>query len=214
MELSKRQIELAGCLRRLLRSRFLLRRTNQKWFQAVIDLREPLQAHFTEMAVLLDINEPLGVISLRSINEEVEDILAFQMGRRKTLSQMSSLLIFHLRQLRLLFFVNPSNAEVPLVTQVELRDFLATFSTYKMDSQFEKAFRKCLEEMCEMEVLIETKEASGVFEISAICDLLLPADQIQAFHARILNYFSAAPIPTGRLNSDKDETSENVGQEI
>lgn len=61
LEFNRSDLELAGCFRRLLKSRFMVRSRNEKWFQVIVDRRQELQKHFSPMGVHLETNEALGV---------------------------------------------------------------------------------------------------------------------------------------------------------
>lgn len=190
MEFTKNEAIRAGALRRLLKTRYLIRSRNESWFQIVIDLRTDLQKILDTMAIALEINETLGVAFLRPMSDEIEDTLAYNLGRRKTLGAMASALLIKLRFDRLQFFLNPSISDAPLVSGVEMRDFLENFNSAKMDSQFERTFRKAIEELTELQVLIETKPESGLYEISPLCEILLPMDKLQATKDQMEKYFA------------------------
>jgi hypothetical protein len=189
MDWNKQDLEIAGSLRRLLKNRFLLRSRNEKWFQTIIDHRLEIQKSLSPMGALLEINEPLGVAYIQSAQAEMEEALDYQLGRKKQLSALASLLLFHLRNLRLMFYTNPGKDDFPVVSTVEIREFLQNFNSSKIDSQFEKTLHRAIKELTDLQVLLETKEDSDVFEISSLCDLLLPADQIREFGERARRYF-------------------------
>lgn len=199
MEFSKSQLELAGSLRRLFKSRFLVRSRNEKWFQIIVDHRSELQALLDRMGVFLEINDSLGVAHLRPLDSELEESISFQLGKKKTLTALASLLIFHLRHLRLQFYMNPTDDSVPLVGWNELREFLQNFNSSKVDSQFERHARKAIDELAEHQILIETKPESQIYEISPLCELLLPLDQIKEYQLKIKDYFSTEPLTPGEL---------------
>ncbi len=190
MSFNKSDLELAGCLRRLLKSRFLLRSRGEKWFQAVIDLRKELQSALDAMGVRLEVDESLGVAYLKPSGEEFEEALAYQLGRKKTLSPLASALIFKLRHARLQFYLNPSSDAAPLISSEEMREFLQNFNSTRIDREFERNYRKTLEELAELQIIIETKIESGTYEISALCEVLLPLDQIQTSRAQMEKYFA------------------------
>jgi hypothetical protein len=191
MEYNKKEIEIAGCLRRLLKSRFLLRSRNEKWFQAIVDLRSELEPTFTAMAMCLEINEPLSLCYIKPISEETEELIDFQMGRRQVLSPVASALVYKLRHQRLQFYLNPATDIAPLASISEMREFLQNFNSAKVDSQFERIFRKAVEELCALQIIFEMKPDSGLYEISAVCEILLPVDQIQEVRSKVENYFQS-----------------------
>ncbi len=199
--MEKSELELAGCLRRLLRSRYIIRSRNETWFKMIVDHRKQLQEVVHTFGAQLNINEPLGVIHLSAENEELEDRLALRMSRPKILSAFSTALILHLRWHRLQFYLQPSASDVPVVDALEMRDYLYQFSKAKVDAQFERQFRRCIEELSELQVIVETASDSGFYEITALCDLLLPADQIKELKSRAEVYFSHA---TETMEQDND----------
>ena len=194
--MEKSELEIAGCLRRLLRNRYILRSRNETWFKAIVDNRRKLQEVMDAFACHLEINEALGVVYLREHSEEIEEKLGIRMTRTRSLSALSTALILKLRWNRLQFYMQPTGDDVPIVGSLELREYLAQFSRAQIDSQFERAFRRSLEELAELQVLVAissdgSEEESGFFEITSLCDLLLPADQIQEVRARANEYFNS-----------------------
>lgn len=194
--MDRSELELAGCLRRLLRSRYILRSRNERWFKAIVDNRQKLDEIIATFGAYLEINEPLGLAYVRAASEEIEEQLALRLSRSQTLSPFASSLLLHLRWLRLQFYLQPTGDDIPLASAADLREFLAAFSKSLVDAQFERQFRRCLEELSELQVLVETSSGSGFFEITSLCDLLLPADQIQELRARASAYFTGIA-PTG-----------------
>lgn len=188
--LNKVELEVAGCLRRLLKSRFFLRSANEKWFQTMIDHHQALQSILNKMFFRLEINETLGVIYLRPESEEIEDRIGFQMQKRKSLSMFASIITMQLRKERLQFFINPNNDAIPLISTLQLREYLQTFNQLKIDSQFERVFRKALEELRENQLLTETEQDSGIFEITPICEIVLPVDNLNEFEVKIKSYLA------------------------
>jgi len=176
-----------------MKSRFLLRSRNEKWFQAAIDLRKEIDLVCLSFAMTLEINESLGVAFLKPLSSEAEDTIAFQVGRRRTLGPLASALVYKLRHQRLQFYLSPTNDSAPLVTLEELREFLQNFNSAKVDSLFERSFRRSLEELSELQIIIETKQESGVYEITPLCEILLPLDGIKDLKLRMEKYFNREP---------------------
>jgi len=201
MDLSKSDLEIAGCLRRLTKNRFLLRTKNEKWFQTIIDYREKLQTLLNSFLIQLDINESLGVAYLRPISHDIEETLNYQMGQRQNLGPVSSLLIFQLRSLRLQHFLNPTSDEVPFVSLSELREFAQIFSRSEIDREFERQFRKSLEELKDLNVILQTSAQADLFEITAVCEILLPAEQIQETKIKMDHYFSTRVTDREKLDA-------------
>ena len=154
-----------------------------------MDHRNVLQSVFQKMFFQLEINETLGLVYLKPESNEIEEKINFQMHRRKTLSMFGSVLALYLRKQRLQFYMNPNNNEIPLAKLAELREYLQTFNQLKIDSQFERIFRKGIDELIENQLIKETQEGSTYYEITPICEILLPADTLNEFETKIKNYF-------------------------
>jgi hypothetical protein len=190
MEATKTELEIAGCLRRLLKSRYLVRSRNEKWFQLLVDLRLELDRVLGAMGMALEIQDGLGVAYLRNLSGELEEKIDYQMGRRQSLSAYASALLVKLRHARLEFYLNPSADSVPLIPLGEMREFLQNFSAAKIDSHFERLFRRALDELLDLQVLFATREDSEFYEISPLCEILLPLDAIQETKTRMEAYFA------------------------
>ncbi len=190
-EFNKSDLELAGCIRRLLKSRFILRSQNEKWFELILDRRKELQKIFDTMAARLEINESLRVAYLRPSTAEVEEALDYQLGRKKQLSSLASALIIYLRHQRLQYFLHPTSDPMPLIELMNLREYLEKFNTNTLDSQFERSFRKALSELVDLQILIETKNDSGIYEITPLCELLLSQDNISNIYDKMTEYFKS-----------------------
>jgi len=188
--LDKADFELAGCLRRLFRMRYVLRSRNEKWFKVMIEHRTRIENAVKAFAVRLEINEPLGVIFLKTVDAETEEQLGIRFSVPHSLSPLATTLMIHLRWLRLQFYLQPTDNDVPIVGMLELREFSQQFTHAKVDQQFERQFRRSLDELCALDIIFETAADSGLFEITSLCDLLLPADQIHDLRARANAYFT------------------------
>ncbi|MGE0527742.1 MAG: DUF4194 domain-containing protein [Bdellovibrionales bacterium] len=189
MQMDKAELEVAGCLRRLLRSRYILRSRHENAFKLIVDHRNRLQEIVGSFGAFLEVNEPLGVTYLRVGSDEMEEKLDLRLSRTRTLGPFATALILSLRWQRLQFYLQPTGDDVPIAGLVEMREFLLQFSKAKIDAQFERQFRRCLEELVDLQVIVETSSGSGFYEITSLCDLLLPADQIQELKARAEVYF-------------------------
>jgi|GEM_PF-3578901 len=204
---SKVEMEVMGCLRRLLKTRFLLRSSNEKWFQLVIEHRSQVQKFMSQLGVILDINETLGVIYLRAESAEIEETVQYQLGKRKQLSPLGSVLLIYLRMQRHQFFLSPTAEEVPLIALDSMREFLANFSKYKVDSQFERGYRRGLEDLIELQVLRETQAESNLYEITAVCEVILPLDQVNEIKSKAENFFKITRASKEDLLMDQPESS-------
>lgn len=202
--MDKMELELAGCLRRLFRNRYILRSQNEAWFKSIVDNRKRIQEVIQTLGANLEINEPLGVTYIRPGNEETEERLGLKMTRSRVLGVMSTALILRLRWHRLQFYLRPTGDDVPIVGIAEMREHLQQFNPSKIDLHFEKQFRRAIEELAELQVLIETSRDSGYYEITALCDLLLPADQIRDLKERAELYFKKARDADGEMKESED----------
>lgn len=189
MEISKNQLLLAGALRRLFKNRYLIKNRNEKWYQTIIDLRELIQKSLDSFLIQLEINESLGVAYLKPINDSVEDLVQYQIGRSKVLSPLATGLLIKLRYDRLQFILNPTPEGAALVRLEELKEYLIQFDNSKMDSQFEKNYRKAIDDLLQLEVLFETKEDSGLYEISPLCEIFMSLDDLQQRKTQMETYF-------------------------
>ena len=203
--MDKLELELAGCLRRLLRSRYVIRSRNERWFKAIIDHRTRLQSVVQSFAAILEVDEALGLAYLRPLNEEIEEQLAIRLSRPRTLGPYASSLLLKLRQHRLQFYLQPTGDDVPLIAILEMREFLQQFSRARIDNQFERQFRRALDELSDLQVILETALDSGHFEITALCDLLLPADQIQQLRVRAETYFARTTHESDHVVTEQGE---------
>lgn len=188
--MDKLELEVAGCLRRILRSRYVLRSRNERWFKTIIEHRKRIQDIVGTFGSFLEINEPLGVIYLQPMSEETEAQLGIRLARPRTLSTFASALMLFLRWQRLQFYLQPTGDDVPVAGLLDMREYLQQFSRSKIDSHFERQFRRCIEELSDLQVILETSAESGFYEITSLCDLLLPADQISELRGRAEVYFS------------------------
>jgi hypothetical protein len=195
--MDSRSKKIAGLIRRLLNSRFVLQLKNRSLFQGLIDEKVELGRFFEKMGAELIIQENLGLAYVRSSETYDEESAEFQLGRRITLSELPSLLLIFLRQKRLQFFLSPIDHEVPRISRTEIREFTRDFGSEKEkeDRKFELEFNRALDRLIELQVLLPNAEKTH-FEISGVCDILLPADQIQDFKSRAEIYFKEGNSPS------------------
>ncbi len=204
--LSKQEVIIAGALRRLFKNRFLLRSRNEYWFQILIEQQDQLRQVLKQMGADLELDPIWGIAYVKSISEDIEDQIDYQLGAEKTLSRYSSLLLFFLRLKRLHFYRQP-DSEVPLIRREEMRHFLEDFNQHLESSRFEKEPNKAILDLCELQVLLKAG-VDDCYEITTICDVLLPADQMNSFKERFEKYVhSSEKSPdTDHLESgDSDE---------
>ncbi len=191
MEATKNQLVMAGALRRLFKNRYIIRSKNEKWFQMLVDLKEAIQKNLEPFLIQLEINESLGVAYLRSMDESIEDQLQYQIGRNKMLSPLATALLAKLRYERLQFMLNPNPEGVPLITLEGIKEYLSVFDNSKMDSQFEKNYRKAIEDLMLLEILYEVPGSNDMYEISPLCEILLSLDSLQAMKTQMESYFQS-----------------------
>lgn len=189
MELTKTDFEIAGCLRRLFRQKYILKNKNLKWYQSVVDHEKALSHFFEPWLLRLVINDSLGVIYLDSISVDIEDQLEYQLGRVQILTAVSTILLLFLRQKRLDYFLNPDGDDTPMVEVLHLREFASQFNQNKLDHTFERQFRRALDELSDLQVINELKQDSGLYEISPVCEVLLPADSLNELKQKITTHF-------------------------
>lgn len=188
---NKKDFELAGCARRLLRQRFLLREKNSQWFQLTCTYRNELTQIFAPFFQNLIVDENLGVAFLQETDPEIEEKLSYQFTRSRKLSALSSILLFQLRHERLQFYLNPEENTRPQVKLSDLREFLQEFDQNEVDARFERNFQKAVKELIELQVLLPN-EGDQRFEISCVCDLLLPLDTLSSYKNQLNQFFKAA----------------------
>lgn len=203
--MEKSELEVAGCLRRLLRARYVLRSRNERSFQSIIEHRKRLQEFAENLGAYLEINEPLGIAYLRPLSEDVEEQLGVRLSRPRKLSPYASSALLHLRWQRLQFYLQPTGDDIPVIGLLELREFLQQFSRANIDAQFERHFRRCIDELVDLQVIVETATGNGFFEITSLCDLLLPADMILELRGKAERYFARV---VGNAGGDVDADQE------
>ena len=187
--LNKEDIFVAGILRRLFKTRFLLRSKNEFWFQILVEHQGQVRSFLNKMAADLELDPTWGVAYIKPLSAEIEDQLDYQLGRQAHLSRYASLLIYFLRLQRLNFYRNPEG-EAPLIKREDMRVFLTDFSNHIDSSRFEREFNKCLDELIEIQVLLRAS-VEDLFEISPVCDVLLTVDNLSSFKSRFELYFKS-----------------------
>lgn len=215
---NKRQLELAGILRRLFRQRFFLKSRNEKWFQVLIDHLPDVQKALMPFLIRLEINESNGLAFLTILTNEAEEKLDFAIGRKRNLSAFSSLMILFLRRFRFEFFQNPSDLEVPLIRLAAIREFLESFHKFKSDRGFEVTFRRSLEELQDLQVLIEVNKEEALYEITAVCDVLLSSEDLEMYRRKIEAYFqnsdSLATLNSAAIDKTTTESTTLESEEL
>lgn len=195
MEVTKKSIEVAGILRRLLRQKYFLRQKNEKWFQVLMDHRQEIDSILMGFLAKLHLNESNGIAFLGCLNEEIEEQLDFPLGRRIQLSTFATMILLFLRKERLEYYQNPEGrGEICIVKLEDIRQFLEGFQSFKSDRQFEMTFRKALDELSDLQVIYELSNEQPFYEITAVCDVLLPIDEMIHLKQKIENYFQTSEV--------------------
>jgi hypothetical protein len=182
--MKKDEIFLAGALRRLFKNRFILRSRSLQWFQVIVDNQIQIRMFLEKMGATIELNETLGFVFIKPTSQENEDLIDFQLGTGKNLSRYASILLIFLRQKRLAFYSGPGNEERPLVKHEEIREFLNEFNFHKEDKIFQREYSKAVGELIELQILLKLGD-DEIFEISPVCDVVLPADQVSELKARV-----------------------------
>ncbi len=201
--LGKEELLVAGALRRLFKNRFILRSRNENWFQVLVEQHERLRQVLRQMGADLELDITWGIAYVKSLSDEIEDQLEYQLGFNKTLGRYPSLLLYFLRLRRLSFYRNP-DADVPLVQREEMRAFLNDFNPHLESGKFEKEFNKALQDLCDVQIILHTG-LDERYEITPVCDVLLPADEISVFKNRFEQYLkSLGKAVTADENTDEE----------
>ena len=186
-------VELAGCLRRLLKNRFILKSRSENWYRIIIDKHESIEKFLTAMAAKLIINEELGIIYIQELDPEAEEKIAYQLGSKITLKKFSTHLLLILRKKRSDYFLNPDVSGKCFTSKNDLKELLLPFlekiEKYKEDKRLENDLRDTLKELRDLQVLFEVSEGSEFYEISPVCDILLPIEEIEKLQLSIDEYF-------------------------
>lgn len=189
-------LDLAGCLRRLLKSRFIIKANSENWYRTIVDKQQSLDGFMTAMAAKLIINEQLGVIYLQELDPEIEEKLAYQLGSKMILRKFATHALLVMRKKRSDYFLNPDASGKCFITKHELKELLLPFlegiEKYKEDKKLEFDMREALKDLRDLQVIFETGDGSDVYEISPVCDVLLPLEDIEIVERNIANYMKNA----------------------
>ncbi|HEY8270685.1 MAG TPA: DUF4194 domain-containing protein [Pseudobdellovibrionaceae bacterium] len=191
--ISNHNIIIAGCLRRLLKNRFLLQKKSREWFRNIVDCQVQLSSHIEALGAHLIINESLGVAYLAPGDAELEEKIGFQLGTTLTLKKISTMILLSLTKRRLDYQNAPEN-EICAISRQSIKDeilpFLSHIEKYKEDRAVERELKDSIRELKELQVLFELPESEDVFEISPVCNILLPFEETQRTRAFIEAYLS------------------------
>jgi len=187
---------LAGCLRRLLKSRFILRNRSENWYRNIVDQHKVIEEFMQAMAAKLIINDQLGVIYLQELDEEYEEKLAFQLGSKVTLKKFATHALLIMRKRRSDYFLNPDASGKCFISRQEIKElmipFLENIERYKEDKKLEQDLKETIRDLREFQILFETAEGSEIYEITAVCDVLLPLEDISRLELNVLTYMKSA----------------------
>lgn len=191
--ISNNSIVVAGCLRRLLKNRFLLQKKSREWFRNIVDCQAHLIPHIEALGARLIINESLGIAYLASGDPEIEEKIGIQLGTTITLKKISTMILLSLTK-RLLDYQSSPDSEICLINRQSIKDeilpFLAHIERYKEDRVVEKELKETLKELKDLQVIFELPESEDIYEISPVCNILLPFEETQRTRAFVEAYLS------------------------
>lgn len=202
--LSKEDALVAGALRRLFKMRFLLRSKNELWFQILVEHQDKIRPILRSLAADLELDPIWGVAYIKSLSLETEEQLDYQLGAAKRLGRYSSLMLYFLRMQRLQFYRNPQG-DAPQVKREDLRQFLADFNTHSDALKYEREFNKSLNDLLDIQVLSRVGSETVFYEITPVCDVLLPSEDLISFRGRFEAYFKAIGKEMKSRDEDMDE---------
>jgi hypothetical protein len=183
--------QFAGLIRRCLTARFILRSRNQELFSLLAQSHDELNRYFGKMGAELVLNEHLGIAHL-SVLQEWDEEIPYRLGRNRVLSAWETLALVHLRHKRIEFFSGTIDSEMPRISRQELRESLKEFDSSSEDRRFESQFNGIIKTLKDHQILISSDDQ--VFEITPVCDVLLPADQLQGLLERARAYFAVGVV--------------------
>lgn len=184
---SSQEKKLAGMIRRCLNARYIIRSRNRELFTSLVAHHEVLNRFFKQMGARLIVEEALGLAYVEAISE-LEEEMDYRLGRAVQLSPLATLLLLFLRQKRLEYYSGEVRHETPWIRREEIREFLSEFSQEKEDRKFQQKFEKVLQQFGQYQILLSTAE-EGLLEISPVCDVLMPADDLEGLKKRAQDYF-------------------------
>lgn len=187
--------KLAGIIRRCLSLRYILRRRNRQLFSNILNYRTALNEFFYKAGAQLLVNEALGIAYLEPLHE-FDDEIEYRLGRSVTLQPFETLLLIFLRQKRMEYFSGDIDSETPWVKREEMREFLLEFNQEKEERKFQLAFDRVLKQLQSNQILLSSED-DALYEISPVCDVVLPADEIHQMQQRAQAYFinkTASPL--------------------
>lgn len=195
---------LAGCLRRLLKNRFILKTKSEIWYRNIVDKKASIDEFMSAMAAKLVIHDELGIIYIRDLDPETEEKIAYQLGSKITLKKFATHALLIMRKKRSDYFLNPDSAGVCFISKQELKEllvpFLEQFDRYREDKKFEQDLRDTIRELRDLQVIFETAEGSEVYEISPVCEVLLPLEEIQKLEMHISSYMKSGANLEANIN--------------
>lgn len=183
--------KLAGIIRRCLGQRYILRTRSPELFQSLLIHSEDLRSFFATASLELRMNEPLGIAYLSVIDAQEEE-MEYRWGRTKILGSLETLVLIFLRQKRMEYFTGNAISEIALIRNSEIREYLRGFSEEKEDKKFQRKFDEVLGNLIENQILLNTPlshEGDSSYEITPVCDILLPADRIWELKSQAQTYF-------------------------
>lgn len=181
--------KIAGMIRRCLSSRYIIRSRQKDLFIKLITYHKDLTKFFNTMGVELVINEDIGIAYLQT-QPEVDEELDYKFGRQIQLSALETLMLLYVRQKRIDHYTGHLENETPLIGLKDLREFLTEFNFEKEDRKFQQRFERSINQMIGHQIILATKNPEQ-FEISPVCDVVLPADKISRLNSQAQSYFNS-----------------------
>jgi len=176
----------ADMIRRCLSTRFIVRRKSKELFSNLTSYQKEINNYLLKIGLELKLHGDLGVAYLENL---VQLDLQNRVSRAINLNPYETLLTIYLRQKRMDYFTGDPDSEIAPVMRDDLREFLQGFNVEKVDKNFQRNFNNCLNRLIELQILFKMKE-EHLFEISPICDLIIPADHIHKLLDDAKKYFA------------------------
>lgn len=183
--LDQKERRFAQMARRCINSRFILRNRSQELFLNLNTYHKELNQYFMKMGLELKLDNELGIAQLVDI-KELE--LQYSAGKKIKLGARETILTIYLRQKRMDYFTGDPESEVATISEESMREFLNEFNQEKEDKKFQREFKQTIKRLLDLQILLNLQEEYQ-YEISPICDLIIPADHIQLLLDKAKIYF-------------------------
>lgn len=184
--LDRKERRFASLLRKCLGSRFILRNQNTALFSELISSENKINQYLFKMGLLLKIENELGVAYLSTIDKLDLD---YKIEKTVKLGPIDTLVLIFLRQKRMEHYSGDLEHPHVLIKKESIREFLDEFNTQIEDRKFQVQFERSIKRHLDLQVLTSTKEET-LFEISAVTDILLSADDTSTLLKQAKSYFN------------------------